>query len=79
MTKNKIYVGCAWCKVGLVKLTKEKMIQDIQDFVVTDTNVWGGYVCETCAPTQEPKKDELTVKDIENLLHLMGENYRNSL
>ena len=30
---------------GASSNSKKKMIQDIDDFVVTDENVWGGYVC----------------------------------
>jgi len=43
---REIYVACAWCRWGIIKLDKEQMIQDIDEFVVTDENVWGGYVCE---------------------------------
>ena len=50
---REIYVACAWCRWGIIKLDKEKMIQDIDDFVVTDENVWGGYVCDDCNPVKQ--------------------------
>lgn len=66
MINRQIYVGCAWCKTGIVELSKDKMIADIEEFVVTDSNVWGGYVCDEC----------VEVNTIEQLLVEMGEQYR---